>query len=188
MAEQGTHKPLVAGSNPAAATFVFNTHRKDQGIEPNRQSYSNTKPDQGIPLKQAVDSFLLSCKVEGKATGTIHCYTNKLKGFLWYAENYKLPNDITAITTQNLREFLVYLGDNEHRWGSHYHRASVPVNSTTIERYHRVLHNFWNWLIREELVEHNPLRKIRAPALPPAPHQHRRKSNRQSTGLSLVGL
>jgi len=38
-----------------------------------------------ITMKQAVDSFLLSCKVEGKSYGTIECYADKLKGFLWYA-------------------------------------------------------------------------------------------------------
>ena len=31
-------------------------------------------------LKQAIDGFLLSCKVEGKSHGTIECYSDKLKG------------------------------------------------------------------------------------------------------------
>ena len=34
-----------------------------------------------ITIKQAIDSFLLSCKVEGKSYGTIECYTDKLKDF-----------------------------------------------------------------------------------------------------------
>jgi hypothetical protein len=38
-------------------------------------------------IKQAIDGFLLSCKVEGKSYGTIDCYADKLKGFLWYATN-----------------------------------------------------------------------------------------------------
>jgi hypothetical protein len=41
-----------------------------------------------ITIKKAIDSFLLSCKVEGDSYGTIECYTNKLKGFHWYATNY----------------------------------------------------------------------------------------------------
>jgi len=77
----------------------------------------------------------LSCKVEGKANGTIDCYSDKLKGFLWYSEHYGLPTDVTAITTQHIREFLAYLRDNEHRWGSDCHRANKPVNSTTIKKY-----------------------------------------------------
>ena len=36
-------------------------------------------------IKQATDGFLLNCKVEGKSWGTIDCYADKLKGFLWYA-------------------------------------------------------------------------------------------------------
>ena len=29
-------------------------------------------------IKQAIDSFLMSCKVEGKSYGTIDCYADKL--------------------------------------------------------------------------------------------------------------
>ena len=47
-------------------------------------------------IKQAIDGFLLSCKVEGKSYGTIDCYSDKLKGFLWYATNYDWPDDISA--------------------------------------------------------------------------------------------
>ena len=35
-----------------------------------------------ITIKQAINDFLLSCKVEGKSYGTIECYSDKLKGFL----------------------------------------------------------------------------------------------------------
>jgi len=39
-------------------------------------------------IKQAIDGFLLSCKVEGKSWVIIDCYADKLKDFLWYATNY----------------------------------------------------------------------------------------------------
>jgi len=54
-------------------------------------------------VKQAIDGFLLSCKVEGRSYGTIDCYADKLKGFRWYATNYNWPDDVSAITTQHLR-------------------------------------------------------------------------------------
>jgi len=44
-------------------------------------------------IKQAIDGFLLNCKVEGKSWGTIDCYRDKLKGFLWYATNYDWSDD-----------------------------------------------------------------------------------------------
>jgi hypothetical protein len=62
-----------------------------------------------VTVKQAVASFLMSCKVEGKSYGTIECYTDKLKGFLWYANTHEWPIDIRDVTTDHPREFLVYL-------------------------------------------------------------------------------
>ncbi len=74
-------------------------------------------------IKEAINSFLSSCKVEGKSSGTIKYYSDKLKGFLWYTINFDFPGDITAVTTQHLREFLAYLRDTEHRFDSNYARA-----------------------------------------------------------------
>ncbi len=90
-------------------------------------------------IKQAIDGFLLNCKVEGKSWGTIDCYTDKLKGFLWYATNYDWSADISEITTQHLREFLVYLRETDHRFNSTCPRAMRPVNNTTIQKYYRAL-------------------------------------------------
>jgi hypothetical protein len=45
----------------------------------------STAAERVVTVKQAIDSFLLSCKVEGRSYGTIECYTDKLKGSLWYA-------------------------------------------------------------------------------------------------------
>jgi len=47
-----------------------------------------------ITIKQAINEFLLSCKVEGKSYGTIECYSNKLKGFLWYTTNKLLSSPL----------------------------------------------------------------------------------------------
>ena len=114
-------------------------------------------------IKQPIDGFLLSCKVEGKSYGTIECYSDKLKGFLWYATNYRWPDDMRAITTQHIREFLAYLRDTEHRFESNCPRAKKPVNSTTIQKYYRSLSALFNWLINEEILEYNPLVKIKVP-------------------------
>jgi len=81
-----------------------------------------------ISIRKAINEFLLSCKVEGKSYGTIECYSDKLKGFLWYATNYNWPDDMSAITTQQIREFLGYLRDTTHRFNSKCPRAKKPVN------------------------------------------------------------
>ncbi len=114
-------------------------------------------------IKQAINEFLLSCKVEGKSYGTIECYSDKLKGFLWYATNYKWPDDITTITTNHLREFLAYLRETPHRFNSTCPRAMKPINSTTIQKYYRALSALFNWSINEGILETNSLVKIKVP-------------------------
>ncbi len=116
-----------------------------------------------ITIKQAINEFLLSCKVEGKSYGTIDCYSDKLKGFLWYATNYNWPDDITAITTNHLREFLVYLRETPHRFNSKCPRAMKPINSTTVQKYYRALSVLFNWSINEGILETSSLVKIKVP-------------------------
>jgi integrase/recombinase XerC len=117
----------------------------------------------GTTIKQAIDSFLLSCKVEGKSYGTIECYTDKLKGFLWYATNYHWPDDVTAITTDHLRQFLAYLRETPHRFNSTCPRAMKPINSTTIQKYYRALSALFNWSVNEGILETSSLVKIKVP-------------------------
>ncbi len=116
-----------------------------------------------IGIKQVIDEFLLSCKVEGRSYGTIECYSDKLKGFLWYATNYNWPDNISAITTKHLREFLAYLRETPHRFNSTCPRAMKPCNSTTIQKYYRALSSLFNWCISEGILENNSLTKIKVP-------------------------
>jgi hypothetical protein len=71
-------------------------------------------------IKQAIDGFLLSCKVEGKSYGTIECHSDKLKGFLWYATGgrlslhspgggYVLAGGCSATETKNPKNFRVFM-------------------------------------------------------------------------------
>lgn len=154
---------MVTGSNPVAATSKTPSFPIEQGTTENSQAFPHAINEQGISLKQAIDGFLLTCKVEGKSYGTIDCYSTKLKCFLWYANNYNLPDNVNLITTQHLREFLVYVRETPHRWGSNSFRAKQPVNSTTVQKYYRALSVLFGWLINEELLTYNPLLKIKVP-------------------------
>jgi site-specific recombinase XerD len=116
-----------------------------------------------VSIKKSIDGFLLSCKVEGKSYGTIECYSDKLKGFYWYASNYDWPDDITSITTQHLREFLAYLRETPHRFNSTCPRAKKPINNTTIQKYYRALSALFNWSISEGILDNSSLIKIKVP-------------------------
>ena len=56
----GTHKPLVDGSNPSAATNKLLSSTIDQGTTRNLQACPHAIDEQGIPIKQAIDGFLLT--------------------------------------------------------------------------------------------------------------------------------
>jgi len=51
-------KPLVAGSNPAAATNKHKSPLTDQGITQIPQAYPHINSEQGLHLEQAVKGFL----------------------------------------------------------------------------------------------------------------------------------
>jgi hypothetical protein len=44
---------------------------------------------------------------------------------MWYASNNDWPDDIGLITTSNIREFLAYLRDTDHRFNSSCSRAHM---------------------------------------------------------------
>jgi len=115
-------------------------------------NYTDTTTE--TTIKQAIDEFLLSCKVVGKSYGTIECYSDKLKGFLWYATNYDWPDDISAVTTNHLREFLAYLRETPNRFNSKCPRAMKPINSTTVQKYYRALSALLNWSVSEGIRVH----------------------------------
>ena len=47
-----------------------------------------------MTINEAIGKFLTNCKVGVKSYGTIECYSDKLKGFRWYAKNYNFPKEI----------------------------------------------------------------------------------------------
>ena len=52
-----------------------------------------TRKKKVISIKEMIDSLLLSFKVEDKSYRPTVCYSDKLRGFLWYAINYDWPDD-----------------------------------------------------------------------------------------------
>jgi len=84
------------------------------------------------------------------------------KGFYWYTENYDWPDDISAVTTHHLREFIAYLRDTDHRFNSNCPRAMKPINSTTIQKYYQALSALFNWSANEGIFGATQQRKKRA--------------------------
>lgn len=116
-----------------------------------------------MDLKSAIHEFLVAGRAEGRSIYTTRTYNATLGSFLWFANREGWGKDIAEITATRVREFLVYLRDNDHRFDSDSRQANKPVNSTTLRNYYRVLSAMFNWLIREEVLDESPMDKVRVP-------------------------
>jgi site-specific recombinase XerD len=88
--------------------------------------------------------------------------------FRWWLAQEGLPDRLEAITAETIRFFLAYLrGDaGTGRWGSDRPNAARPVRPSTVDTYYRALRAFFNFVVREGLLDESPLRKVRPPRLP----------------------
>ena len=127
MEEQGTHKPLVVGSNPTLATeplymavnvnatpiyaafdtlsgacfMLTQTHRQGTQLNSARDDY----------LFTWLEAFLIDRKAQGLSAGTLHFYRVKLKKFSQYCEAQAV-NHLHQITPLFIREYLLWLDRN----------------------------------------------------------------------------
>lgn len=113
-------------------------------------------------MQQEIEQFLLAKEVDGKATGTIRRYRMFLGAFA--AKTGDMP--LAAITATTIRTFISDLRKAE----SHHSGAKIvsgPVSEQTTAGYLRDLRTFFNWCVREDLIEQraNPMRNIKVPGL-----------------------
>ena len=159
MGERLTGSQKVGGSNPPSST------KKPREAKPT-STYLSIRPDSytdlPIPLDRLIEGFLLSCRVENKSPKTLSFYKNNLDKFQWYLR--KFGSETIDATT--IRSFLVYVKDTTSRWDSNNARANRLVSPTTVRSYYVSLSALFNWAMREELIETNPMATVKKPKLP----------------------
>ena len=108
-------------------------------------------------LQDWIEVFLHSCRSRNLATGTIEFYGKKLNTFIQFCSDIAIIN-INQITTDNIRQFLIYLAEKKHK----------PAG---IHCYYRALKTFLRWYEFEvEPPEwRNPINKVKAPIVPLEP-------------------
>lgn len=93
-----------------------------------------------------VEEFLVARKLDGLAPGTLDQYRMELKKLAKYMDKPTLK-----ATTADLRGYLVQFSEMAQR--------SVNRKISTLKAY-------YTWLVEEEYIERNPMRKIRTPKEP----------------------
>ncbi len=108
----------------------------------------------GESLKESFESFIFDRQAQNLAAGTIKFYKVKMKLFFQYLEKIGITR-ITEITSQILREYLIYLEETHHNPGG-------------IHAAFRAIKTFLNWWENEFEPDQwrNPIRKVRPPKVP----------------------
>ncbi len=115
---------------------------------------SVSRPDQSLrllpslPLKLEIQSFTADCRARGLSPKTIHIYTTNLRGL----QDWIQCQDAADITPNQLPGYLIHLQDVGHNPGG-------------VHQVFRVLRTFFRWLVAEEVLEKNPMERIRPPRL-----------------------
>ncbi len=115
-----------------------------------------------LTLHEAVDGYLLSLELENRSPRTLENARGQLSRFLWFCEQQGYPSRLTDLNHGHVKSFLAYLS-NPDRWDSRAISSSRPAKASTVAKYRLQLHALWEWAIREELVDANPVDRTRAP-------------------------
>jgi len=98
-----------------------------------------------LSIRQLVDGFILSYKLEGKSPLTIDGHERKLKRFVDYLEQ----KEITQVTPEAIRQFLGHVRDE------------YKLEQATVQRYFITLKAFWRWAVDEGYASENPTTKVK---------------------------
>ncbi len=114
-----------------------------------------------IELPAAIDLFLLAKRAEGRKQTTIDWYSQQLRRYQQViSENW---HEIGAV-----RRFLADLTKEQALYPDHPTRRpqNRKLSPATVRAYHRTLRIFFAWAVEEEIIDNNPMSKIKPPPRP----------------------
>ena len=118
-------------------------------------------------LIELIDYYEVCNRCENKSPRTISWYTANLHQFKDYLHKQHLPDAIDVIDIKMLRQYVLYLLKRPLFPG----KKSVQTKKGTlspssVHGHGRTLKAFFNWLLREELIEKNPTKGLKPPKVP----------------------
>ncbi len=109
------------------------------------------KPD--YTLDETYQLFVLDAKARRFSIHTVAWYTHHLQGFCkWLSARHPSATHLQQVTATHIRAYLVHLQERQ-------------LASATQHNAARCLRAFFNFAVREELIEVSPMRKVKMPKL-----------------------
>ncbi|UCB43151.1 MAG: phage integrase N-terminal SAM-like domain-containing protein, partial [Dehalococcoidales bacterium] len=111
-----------------------------------------------LELKNLIQRYRLSCRIEAKSPRTIEWYTSFLERFYRFLEQNGLPTYIDKLSNTSIRQFVLYL-QQEARTP----HTNMSLSDATVQGYVRTLKAFFAWVVREGYIADSPMATIRIP-------------------------
>ncbi|WP_404347509.1 tyrosine-type recombinase/integrase [Sutcliffiella horikoshii] len=127
---------------------------------------ASTKQYPKLPLEEALNIVIAGKKAEGLRERTLQDYV-KTWGYFseWINKNYAEVELINQVTSEMIRNYVNYLKYDAVRYDGHKYISTenqrIGLADTTINIRLRVYRALFNYLEREELIEVNPMDKVR---------------------------
>ena len=119
-----------------------------------------------MKVSEALDKFLLSRRSDGLSQETVIWYRKRLGRVVEFFNDC----DLSAITTDDFRRFVVSLQEQNVKWANHKFHNPIKgsLSPATIQGYQRCVRTFYNWLEENELITsaQNVARKLKKIKLP----------------------
>jgi len=137
---------------------------KEKEIDKILHDYIVTRADDGgkSNVDKRIKQYLRAKTIDGLSTKTIRNYTYILDIFAG-----QISKAVTKITTDDIREYIIYLADERH------------LKESSLLTQINTLRSFFSWMLDEEIIKKNPMKKIKTARMG-------KKGNRQ--GLTIEEL
>lgn len=111
------------------------------------------KDDCTVTLKDAIYEYLLDCQARNLSPQTLRWYAEKLRALRRYAETQQIT-EVSQLSPKVLREFLAELRTRPSQG------KNPRLSGHTLAGFDQVLRSFCGFLVREELIQSDPMRRI----------------------------
>ena len=116
-------------------------------------------------LSDALSAYRICAQAEGKSSKTILWIMSSVSYFIDFLGPER--QDIDGISGNDLRQFIIDLQRRPKFLNHPYNKPrKEKISAQSIETYARAIRAFFGYLHREEMIERNPIQKVRMPKVP----------------------
>ncbi len=118
-------------------------------------------------VEQLIEGYKFCARAEGKSNNYICLVASSVEFLRQYLEAKNLSTDVTKISVQAIRGFILHL-QSATRFSIHpFARPQAGnLSGCTINTYMRSIRAFWSWLTVEGIIEENPFSQLKIPKAP----------------------